>query len=91
MHPSLRIRSRTWSKQNSDDQAQLVFDVWVYYLLRNVKDHKDALEDIYFELSNYEDQEEYEICAVLQQTIENYPQLSKLELRWYSGDGPTYH
>ena len=81
MNPYQRNKCRKWPNLTEDDAAQLMFEIWIYYLQQNEKDHLSALHDIQYAQNVYEMQEEYEICAVLQHIIEQYPQLSKLELR----------
>lgn len=81
MSPYLRVRCKRFTQLNTDDGAQLLFDVWVHYLQQNEMDHLNALYDIQYALDVYETQEEYEICAVLHHIIEQYPKLSQLKLR----------
>ena len=81
MNAFLRGRCRNTISLNEEKYAQLIYDVWIYFLKENEGDHLSTLQDIGYALNAYEEAEEYEICAVLNQIIENYQQLSRIELR----------
>ena len=91
MNAFLRGRCRNTKSLNEEKYAQLIYDVWIYFLKENEGDHLSTLQDIGYALNAYEEAEEYEICAVLNQIIENYQQLSRIELRYDTANGQTYH